>query len=114
MDHDAKLMKTLADDKLKALKEMNENFTMEKLQRLSENDHHYERKRDSLQLISAKLPLLARYYLRISKLYVNQTLYIQNVNDANRVRQDAERGIHATECDLKQTMIKEINIFIEK
>jgi hypothetical protein len=44
-------MKRLANDKLKALKEMNENFTMDKLQRLSENDHHYERKRDSLQLI---------------------------------------------------------------
>jgi hypothetical protein len=51
MDHDAKLMKTLAADKLKALKEMNENFTMEKLQRLSQDDHHNERKLDSLQLI---------------------------------------------------------------
>ena len=40
MDHDTKLMKTLADDKLKALKELNEDFTMEKLQRLSEDDHH--------------------------------------------------------------------------
>jgi hypothetical protein len=31
MDHDTKLMQTLADDKLKALTEINENFTMEKL-----------------------------------------------------------------------------------
>ena len=114
MDHDTRLMQTLADDKLKALTEINENFTMEKLQRLSEDDHHNQRKRDSLQLIEAKIPLLARWYLRLSKVYVNQTLFIQNVNDANKIRQDAERGIHATECDLKQTMIKEIDIFIEK
>jgi len=114
MDHDTKLMQTLANDKLKTLSEINDNFTMEKLQRLSEDDHHNQRKRDSLQLIEAKLPMLARWYLRLSKLYVNQTLFIQNVNDANKIRLDAERGIHATECDLRQTMTKEIHIFIEK
>jgi len=87
---------------------------MSSLNQLNRQDHHFERKRESYKFIKSSLPLLAKWYLRFNKLYVNQTLFIQNINDATKIRQEAEKGIRRTYCDLKQTMKKEIHIFIEK
>lgn len=58
--------------------------------------------------------MLAKWYLSLNKHYVNQTLFISNINDATKVRQEAEKGIRRTYCDLKLAMKKEIHIFIEK
>lgn len=87
---------------------------MQKLRLLNEEDAYYERKKKSYKKIKSTLPLFARWYLAINKKYVNQALFIENINDAEKIKSEAEKGICRTNCDLKSIMKKEINIFIEQ
>ena len=87
---------------------------MRKLAQLNQKDYYYLRKRNSYKKIKNELPLLAKWYLSINKRFVNMALFIQTINDASRIKLEAEKGIKRTSCDLKQTMKKEINIFISK
>ena len=88
-DHEKYLKNLLEEDKKKVLDELNTEFTMSKLNRLSREDHHFERKRESYKLIKTTLNPLAKWYLRINKFYVNQTLFISNINDAIKQCQEA-------------------------
>lgn len=87
---------------------------MQKLRLLNEEDPNYERKETSMKKITASLPILARWYLKINKSYVTQALFIQNVNEATKVKNQAAKGIIRTSCDLIFIMKKEINLFVDK
>jgi hypothetical protein len=87
---------------------------MQKLRLLNEEDINYERKKKSYKKIKSALPLFARWYLAINKKYVNQALFIENINDANKIKGEASKGICRTNCDLKSIMKKEINLVIEQ
>jgi hypothetical protein len=96
------------------LEELKDKFSMQKLRLLNEEDINYERKKKSYKKIKSALPLFARWYLAINKKYVNQALFIENINDANKIKGEASKGICRTNCDLKSIMKKEINLVIEQ
>lgn len=96
------------------LNELKDEFSMQKLRLLNEEDPNYERKETSMKKITASLPILARWYLKINKSYVTQALFIQNVNEATKVKNQAAKGIIRTSCDLIFIMKKEINLFVDK
>ena len=45
---------------------------------------------------------------------MNQALFIENINDATKIKSEAAKGICRTNCDLKSIMKKEINLVIEQ
>ena len=104
----------LLNAKHKILEELKDKFSMQKLRLLNQDDPNYERKKISYKKIKESLPLLAKWYLSINKKYVNQALFIENVNDAKKIKDEASKGICRTNCDLKSIMKKEINLVIEK
>lgn len=104
----------LLNAKQKILEELKDKFSMQKLRLLNQEDPNYERKKISYKKIKESLPLLAKWYLSINKKYVNQALFIENVNDAKKIKDEASKGICRTNCDLKSIMKKEINLVIEK
>jgi len=109
-EHEEKLLKA----KHTLLEELKDKFSMQKLRLLNEEDPNYERKKKSYKKIKSGLPLFARWYLAIHKKYVNQALFIENINDATKIKSEASKGICRTNCDLKSIMKKEINLVIEQ
>jgi len=82
--------------KKEILVELNKNFKMEKLRVLSEEDPNYLRKKKFYKLAKSQLPRCAKWYLWINKNYINQVFFIENVNDANRSKEETSKGILKT------------------
>ncbi len=56
----------LRNQKKKMYEEIFEKFSIEKLKLLNETDPYYKKKEDAYKLITSKLPMLAKLYLRLN------------------------------------------------
>lgn len=107
------LAEKLAEQKQKALDELNRDFKMEKLHMLNEEDPNYEIKKRNYKKAKAKLGRCSRFYLWVNKNYVNQVLFINSVDEANQVKDSTHKGIFKATNELKSAMKRDINLIVE-
>lgn len=60
------------------------------------------------------LPTLAIFYIWLKKNYINQILFITDIEEAQRVKKEMEKGKRKIYCDLELEMQKDINMHLSR
>ena len=75
-----------------------------------DSDDDYLGKQKELKKQRAKLGRCASFYLNLKKKHVNQITFIDDLEEAQHVRQDMEKGKRRIHSDLEKAMMKDIDL----
>lgn len=88
-------------------------FSFSQYQDLLKKDDLYFEKKAALKKMKTQVGRCGSWYLRLHKQHVNPIVFINDIEEAQRIKDSTGQGKRKIDCDLERVMMKDIDRFYQ-